>query len=259
MDLWNCENPIIDMGIDVPDWIQQDITPYDIAAIVQGGCASGAYMPAVTYSDALETMKTYGDEIMYYLAEQHGEVPAPPAGETWDGLACFYVSAAVESWANEIEPELSAMEEPAEITDGDYIITPAGPLGSLQQVSQNGNVLGEFPEREDAEMNIDDIKRRNRESGGHFFDRDTVSFFRSQTLSTVYEGRGGVFFVTSEQFDQQSPRRFTVRKFDDNGNIGTFGPFNSLSHQSAVLLARRAADGEISEAVADNLGDNYGN
>ena len=52
MDLWNTGTPLneIDgLDIDVPGWIDQDITPADVAAIVQGGCASGAYMPAVTY------------------------------------------------------------------------------------------------------------------------------------------------------------------------------------------------------------------
>lgn len=51
--LWNNEEPVADLGIEVPRWIDQDISPNDIAAICQGGCASGAYMPAVTYYQAL--------------------------------------------------------------------------------------------------------------------------------------------------------------------------------------------------------------
>jgi hypothetical protein len=59
-DIWNCEQPVTDLlgNHAVPDWVQSDISPYDVAAIVQGGCASGAYMPAVTYYTARNTMNT---------------------------------------------------------------------------------------------------------------------------------------------------------------------------------------------------------
>jgi len=39
------------MTYNQPAWIVNELTPYDLAAINQGGCASGAYMPAVTYYD----------------------------------------------------------------------------------------------------------------------------------------------------------------------------------------------------------------
>ena len=51
---------IADLGIDVPAWIKDGITNYDVASINEGGCASGAYMPAVTYHEALETMNEHG-------------------------------------------------------------------------------------------------------------------------------------------------------------------------------------------------------
>ena len=49
-EIWNDDTPITDLDVDieVPGWIEQDISPQDVAAIVQGGCESGAYMPAVT-------------------------------------------------------------------------------------------------------------------------------------------------------------------------------------------------------------------
>jgi len=86
-----------------PAFIIQDVTPYDIAAINQGGCASGAYMPAVTYHIAAETMNDHGAEIFDYIEEAYGEVPAPPTEGSWRSMAVFYVSLAVELWclANE--------------------------------------------------------------------------------------------------------------------------------------------------------------
>ena len=38
-EIWNDDTPItdIDIDIEVPSWIEQDISPQDVAAIVQGG------------------------------------------------------------------------------------------------------------------------------------------------------------------------------------------------------------------------------
>jgi len=86
-----------------PAWIIQPLSPYDVAAILQGGCQSGAYMPAVTYYQARQTMNEHGDEVMQYLEDSLGEIPQPPANTSWDGLACFYLSYAVELFAMEHE------------------------------------------------------------------------------------------------------------------------------------------------------------
>lgn len=107
--LWWYDDPVTELGINVPDWIEQDITPCDIAAIVQGGCASGAYMPAVTYYQARVTMDEYGDEVLEYIEESLGELPTPPTGESWSGLAVYYLSIAVELWASSIEEEIAEL------------------------------------------------------------------------------------------------------------------------------------------------------
>lgn len=70
----------------------------DIQAIQQGGCASGAYMPAVTYWQALETMDLYGDDVLAYIEDALGELPPTPHDASWSQLACFYLSHAVELW-----------------------------------------------------------------------------------------------------------------------------------------------------------------
>jgi len=83
-----------------PEWITQDLTPYDIAAINQGGCASGAYMPAVTYYDASQTMAEHGDDVLDYIDECMGEDVSPPPGTSWSGIAVYYLSLAVELWCS---------------------------------------------------------------------------------------------------------------------------------------------------------------
>lgn len=108
-DLWNHEEPISEISdnIDIPAWIDQDISPNDVAAIVQGGCASGAYMPAVTYHQAAAIMSQHGDDVLQYIQDRLGELPKPGDDISWSGLACFYLSCAVELWASSIEDELS--------------------------------------------------------------------------------------------------------------------------------------------------------
>lgn len=119
-NLWEHDDPITTYNaraveldedaaeVDIPEWIEQDITPADVAAILQGGCASGAYMPAVRYSTALETMADHGDNVLQYIEDACGELP-DVSGESWAGMACKYVSAAVELWAAGVESELDDM------------------------------------------------------------------------------------------------------------------------------------------------------
>ena len=81
--------------LDIPKWIDQDLSPNDIAAINQGGCESGAYMPAVTYYTASQTMAEHGDDVLDYL-DDHDNKRDLPHGISWVGMAVFYLSDAVE-------------------------------------------------------------------------------------------------------------------------------------------------------------------
>ena len=106
--LWENDEAIFDIAehLAPPKWIDRDLTPADVAAIIQGGCASGAYMPSVTYYDAAQTMAEYGDEVLQYIENAYGEIPQPKTGMAWSSMACFYLSMAVELWALSIEKEL---------------------------------------------------------------------------------------------------------------------------------------------------------
>ncbi len=102
-DLWNDERTVREAGYDVPAWIEQDITMQDVAAIAHGGCASGAYMPAVTYCDARQTMAEHGDEVLDYVNDALGETLRFRDDESWHGVAVSYLSCAVELWAHGVE------------------------------------------------------------------------------------------------------------------------------------------------------------
>jgi len=82
---------------DTPPWLNE-LEVYDFQAIQQGGCESGAYMPAVTYYTANKIMAEYGDDVLEYIEDNIGEIP--PIGErnSWSGYACKLLSYAVELW-----------------------------------------------------------------------------------------------------------------------------------------------------------------
>jgi hypothetical protein len=90
-----------------PAWVTGDIDADDIRAINYGGCSSGAYMPAVTYYQARETMSEHGDDVLQYLQDQYGELPQPRDDESWSGIAVHYLSCAVECWAASLEEVVS--------------------------------------------------------------------------------------------------------------------------------------------------------
>lgn len=91
---------------------------------------------------------------------------------------------------------------------------------------------------------IDDIRLANRNAGFYFFSPDTMRFFRSRVGGTVYQGNGGIYFVTSEQFDYNSERLYTVRRFNpDTRGIETASEFNTMSRYAANVLAKELAKG----------------
>lgn len=104
------------LEIDVPTWIDQDITVSQVEGIIQGGCASGAYMPAVTYYKALKIMGEHGDNVLQYIENTVGELPDLAYENTsWSGMACFYLSYAVELWASGLESQISESQQETKI------------------------------------------------------------------------------------------------------------------------------------------------
>jgi hypothetical protein len=97
------QRTLVSTGLTVPPWISQDLTFYDAAAICQGGCASGAYMPAVTYWQAIQTMSQHGDEVLDYITDFLGELPPIRSDSSWGQIAVVYLSSAVELYASRAE------------------------------------------------------------------------------------------------------------------------------------------------------------
>jgi len=81
---------------------------------------------------------------------------------------------------------------------------------------------------------MDQIKQANHEAGGYWFSPGARRFFRSRLGRTVYRGR---YFVSSEQQDDNHPRRYTIRRAGDDGRISTVGEFQEYATRANAVAA----------------------
>jgi hypothetical protein len=102
---------------------------------------------------------------------------------------------------------------------------------------------------------IDDIRMADRAAGRFFFEPGTMRVFRSRIGRRVYQGPGGIFFITSEQFigsTGATPRKYTVRRFVPKPvDIRTVGGFNNLAYGQAQLAATLLAAGDPHAKIAE--------
>lgn len=83
------------------------------------------------------------------------------------------------------------------------------------------------------DLTMEDVKRNNKESGQHFFDPDTMKFFRSKVESGLLKQK---YFVTSECAGDDHPRLYTVRKYDPKEyDIRTIGEFQGYQTEEEAL------------------------
>ena len=90
-----------------------------------------------------------------------------------------------------------------------------------------------------------EIKAANKRAGLYYFEPDTMRFFRSRVSDTVYQGPGGVFFITSEK-SPNGARRHSVRRFKPASGDCETAPgteFCSMTRSQAVRLAGKMARG----------------
>ena len=92
---------------------------------------------------------------------------------------------------------------------------------------------------------MEDIKIANENAGQYFFSPSAMRFFKSRVGDTVFQGIGGIYFVTSEKFDYKSPRNYTVRQFSPKtGHINTASKFNEMSYSQARARAKYLSEQE---------------
>lgn len=73
---------------------------------------------------------------------------------------------------------------------------------------------------------ISEVKKANKEIGHFFFEKATMRFFNSRIESGILKGR---FFITSERFNEDTPRLFTLREVKPDGEVETLGEFQEFT------------------------------
>lgn len=102
---------------------------------------------------------------------------------------------------------------------------------------------------------INQIQSEMNAAGSHWFDRDTLRSFRCRVGEQVYQGPGGIYFVTSEKGGYDGARRaYTVRQYlPGRKKIETVGEFNTLTrsaaHRIAAKLAAASRDDQFTAAM----------
>lgn len=88
---------------------------------------------------------------------------------------------------------------------------------------------------------INMIEQEMTAAGSHWWDRSSMRFFRCRVNDQVYQGTGGVYFVTSEKYSDE-PRKYTVRQYNPaTKEVNTVGDFNSMTRSAAHGLAKKMA------------------
>ena len=81
-------------------------------------------------------------------------------------------------------------------------------------------------------QNIDEIKKRNLETGRYFFSEGAMRFFNSRVSGELF-GEDGSVFITSERndgmYEPPADRRYSVRQIQPDGDIETIGEFQQFS------------------------------
>ena len=104
--LYSVNRSVSDYGIEPPHWISETISTTDVAAIIEEGCRSDTYPPAVSHAQALETMNSYGDEIIEFICNNQWEVPRFEI-TSWPHGAVKILSIGIVLWCSNVADELA--------------------------------------------------------------------------------------------------------------------------------------------------------
>lgn len=93
---------------------------------------------------------------------------------------------------------------------------------------------------------IAELRALNRKNGGCWFEPGTMRFFGTRICGDVQFGR---FFITSEQ-PPHGPRQYSVRSFNETGDVETEGEFGKFETQAQAQSALRKIAGMAKQPIA---------
>ena len=94
---------------------------------------------------------------------------------------------------------------------------------------------------------VNEIKDKSQKLAKHFFNQDTMRFFKSRISELTWKIEKSIYFITSEKNRYEDPRKFTIRESTELGDIKTIGEFQ----QYFTLSQARKGIKEILELQND--------
>jgi len=96
-----------------------------------------------------------------------------------------------------------------------------------------------------------EIRKMMDASDSHWFDDDTLHFFKTR-LGKCYSGSGGTYFVTSEK-PPHGVRQHSVRQFHPKElRIETISGFCSLTNSQANRIAEELSENPLATIVQEH-------
>lgn len=136
---------------------------------------------------------------------------------------------------NETEPGVKRLELGRwDYCTGQYFPTEYRVAARVLLEYATSKIRRERPAQTQAVKTISELKALNKRNGGHWFDKSTMSFFNARVESEIIRGR---YFVTSEQYDADTARKYSVRSFDAEGGVDTVGEFQAYDTKRDALAA----------------------
>ena len=81
----------------------------ELQSLIQCGCASNAHR-SVYYYEASQCMAKHGDDVLEFIENYLGEIPAPQTGCSWSQLGSNYLSTAIELWCGQFADDLDGVD-----------------------------------------------------------------------------------------------------------------------------------------------------
>lgn len=94
---------------------------------------------------------------------------------------------------------------------------------------------------------------------GHWFDADSMRFFKCRLPTHWSPLVGGRYFVSSEQSDYGAPRLYTIREALSNGDVATVGEFQGYGSRKAAERAARELPTDYSASLMETLASDLHN
>ena len=102
-------------------------------------------------------------------------------------------------------------------------------------------------------LTINDIQEQMRAAGSHWWDPQTMRFFGTRVCGDVYQGDGGVYFVTSER-PPSGKREYTVRGYNpESRQVNTIGQVCGYATKAAAIREARKLAGNCVRQASEPL------